>query len=373
LAESEQGHFDLKATHTKHPINLWLEEQGIRIRSASRLSKEVRLAISSQWMEYSLDHNALSSGSRSNFIEKPQVYYDSLRMWFQDPNIEVYRYEDYINSMEYANLSDDIKEGMRAGMHMYGNSNYGSVESSSVVIRRVIDEYHESQLLGTKWSQGYPYNEMVPNGYPIGCTTIAAGQIMKYHRSPSRINWSDISDVGVTNTTKEFLYSLASNIGVEFGEDGSGASIDDVKNSLEGRDSYNVSKRDHNDGDVYRDVRDGYPVYMTGKEKSFLGIAWKGHAWVCDGLMWGRHIVDLRLMTLEYRPTTISTPNCMVEAYTSNIPGLSYSIRKYHFNWGWGGNCDGYYDDSNIKVFLSNGESREYKHARQNLYLRPKR
>lgn len=373
LAESDNGYFDLNNIPENHPVRLWLEEQKIKIEKASFIPNEMKTSIAEQWMNYNNKKIPLDLMSRSDYTEIPEVYYDSLRRWSMDPTIEIYRYEDYTRTNEYNSFDEMTKQTIINGMNNYGNSNYGPVESVTVVLRKDISKNVQSKLLKTNWSQRAPYNDRVPNGCPIGCTTIAAGQIMNYYKFPSSINWSNIPDVGVTNTTKDFLYSLATNIGVEFSEEKSSANISQVADCLKSRYSYDVNKRDHNEDDVYRDVYDGYPVYMTGKNKTFLGItSWEGHAWVCDGISWGTDEVEIRVMTLEYRPTTYSTPNHMVEVY-KNLRIASYSPRRFHFNWGWGGNYDGYYDDSNIKLSLSNGENKEFKHARENLYIRPRR
>ena len=67
---------------------------------------------------------------------------------------------------------------------------------------------------------------------------------------------------------------------MEYGKDESGASLGDAKRGFEAM-GYAVSKKDHDMWDVESEIYfRGRPVYMTGDRKNFIGITWKGHAWV---------------------------------------------------------------------------------------------
>ena len=134
---------------------------------------------------------------------------------------------------------------------------------------------------------------------------------------------------------------------------------------------YSVNSKSHDKYKTLSDVKQGYPVLMFGDRSSFLGInTWNGHAWLCDGVIFGDEQLELRVMTIDYRPTIYSTPDLMVEAYKYNKL-VSYTPDRYHFNWGWYGTNNGFFDDSNIAVKGDEGKILNYKHNRKDVFVRP--
>jgi hypothetical protein len=57
-------------------------------------------------------------------------------------------------------------------------------------------------------------------------------------------------------------------------------------------------------------------------------------------------------MTLEDCPQSIE-PTCFSNPY-NYTDFVSYSPATYHMNWGWYGSQNGYYNDNNIEVEISN-------------------
>lgn len=361
LAKVDSGYLDIDKIPEGHPIQFWLMCQKDEIKHAESVPEELKASISSQWENFDTEKESVLS--RSSDPDKPQVYYDSLKRWSQDPSLQVYKYEDFIHTSEYQSLSSAEKDAITANILYKGNHNYGSVESSTIVLRKSISESFSNILLKTRWHQDLPYNKEVPNNYPLGCTTIAAGQIMRYLEQPESINWANMPYDYPTNETQKFLYSLGMNIGVKFGPNGSPADIDKVEKCLKGY-GFHVQQRDHYAGNVSTDVRNGFPVYMRGTNNNSS----EGHAWVCDGVKYGRSGVEIRVMTIDYRPTTVSIPDLMIEAYKcSSISSTPYF---FHYNWGWGGLNDGFFNDANITVSL-NGEQVTLNKKRKNLHIRP--
>lgn len=178
MAESDHGNFDLATLSPEHPVNIWLAEQKFRIANADSFDPELKASIASLWTSADADRKEVLTPSRNNVPDKPQLYYDSLARWSTDPNLKVYLYEDYIKTSEYARLSATEKSEIQLKLHQLGNANYGTIESSTIVLRRTVSDYSYNQLLATKWGQNEPYNMYVPNFDPLGCSTIAVGQIM---------------------------------------------------------------------------------------------------------------------------------------------------------------------------------------------------
>lgn len=365
IAESDHGNFDISNISPDHPVNLWIAEQKFKISHADSFDPEVKASIASLWTSLDTDKKELISDSRSGAPGKPQVYYDSLARWSMDPNLTVYLYEDYMRTSEYANLSPIIKSEIQSQLLQWGNANYGSIESSTIVLRREIQEYSRTQLLKTKWHQDVPFNIYVPNAWYLGCTTIAAGQIMFYHKYPASFNWSEILDDGFCDATQRFLYHLAKDMGVEFGADGSPCSNTNVKSYLQSN-GYKVTLQSYDTQGVFKEVSNSLPVYISGQDDT----AEKAHAWVCDGFERGQNGYEIRVMTIDYRPEASIIPDLMIEAY-KKYTQTYYSPLRFHYNWGNNGNYDGYFDDSNIKITLSNGETRNYNEKRSTLYIRP--
>lgn len=374
LAESDEGSFDLRNLEPEHPVNLWLDEQKFLVEHIDALPDSVKTRAASLWMEYNYDRAAVSAAidSRANYPEKPQVYYDSLRRWTLDPNIEVYTYEDYINTMEYQSLEQNVKDAMIAGMNYAGNSNYGPITSSTLVLRRINYNYFSNQLTTTEWAQRNGFESSIPyEGKRLGCGPVAVGQFMKFHKYPTYLHWDEMHDKIPTTATTDFLYQIGLKMDIDYSKNSFDKGSDDVAYALRLYGYLANPPASHDKYKVLSEVKGGHPVILFGNKKSFLGISsWDGHAWVCDGAIFGDETLELRVMTIDYRPTIYSTPDLMVEAYKGGKI-MSYTPLRFHFNWGWGGYRNGYFDDSNIQVEDSEGEVHDYKHGRKDLFARP--
>lgn len=361
LAESDHGNFDLSGLSPDHPVNLWLAEQKLKIAHADSFDPELKSSIASLWTGLDAETKQVIMQSRNGTPEKPQVYYDSLARWSNDPNITVYLFEDYMRTAEYAALDQQTKNEIQSMLLQCGNANYGTIESSSIVLRRQVDNSFHNKLLATTWSQWEPFNGCLPYYMPLGCTTIAAGQIINYHKFPATFNWSQIENTGFAYATQSFLYQLAKDIGVDFDNE-SGANIDQVKNCLEIY-GYTVTKRDYEASAVYQEVSKGYPVYVRGSSGS------AGHAWVCEGVDRLNVGFEIRVMTIDYRPTASIVPDLMVEAYKRFTLTYGRPLRFY-YNWGWQDDNDGFYEDSDIRVTVD-GREHNFNRGRKTLFIHP--
>lgn len=207
-----------------------------------------------------------------------------------------------------------------------------------------------SPLLTTTWKQGSPFNTLCPHDSldrdtKAGCVAIAMAQVMKYWNHPvqgeggysytnancgtvsanfgaTTYDWANMSntltDVSPTvniNAVATLVHHVGVAVKMSYGHSSSGATTTSANNlnTITGeralRTYFKYDKALHS---VRRDVVGdsvwkalleeellaGRPVIFSGRDTS------GGHAFVCDG---------------------------------GNNAGL------YHFNWGWGGYCDGYY------------------------------
>ncbi len=200
-------------------------------------------------------------------------------------------------------------------------------------------------LLQTTWNQDQYYNEQCPedSGGPwyagghafAGCVATAMAQVMKYHNYPDQgygthsynhatygtqsadfgattYNWAGMpnaisaSDFDVA----QLIYHCAVSVDMDFGPWGSSGSLSDASEALSNYFRYDESlyyanKIDYTYSEwitlLKTNLDDGRPVLYRGTDGEIIP---SGHSFVCDGYQ-----------------------------------GADY----FHFNWGWGGQDDGYY------------------------------
>lgn len=201
--------------------------------------------------------------------------------------------------------------------------------------------YDISPLLNTAWGQGTPYNAKLDNN-DAGCTTIAAAQILTCNKDiplntcfgVTRSNWKqlerkhfyELPDNG--NTQKDSIYiwtddiatvikRIADGIGVTYNYLGSGGTFATPKKVARYLKSIGYSSAKVHTQYIESEII----MMLTHKKPVFIGALGSrvntdekkgsGHAWVIDGIK-------------------------------TKWDG---SGRKHllHCNWGWNGDCNGYY------------------------------
>ncbi len=193
-------------------------------------------------------------------------------------------------------------------------------------------------LLTTTWNQWGPYNIFCPSGCPTGCVPTAIAQVMNYWKWPKATigtlgtedfsgrtyDWDNMLDdyMSYTNVQAEAVAHLMADIGKAFG----------TMYANEGSPTYFVSQplienfgyepgiekvqgltADNLTGRMMSELDEHRPVLYSG----FSGYETtdNGHALVCDG----------------------------------------YTDRDYfHFNYGWGGSCDGFYKNALVSGYACN-------------------
>lgn len=201
--------------------------------------------------------------------------------------------------------------------------------------------------MSTIWGQGCNFNAQCPYTTDgpcyrswAGCPTIALVQIMKYHEHPTSFDWSAMPDVGATAETAALIRTVGDAIGIHWGGNSSGLSPDEQEDNipaaLKNTFGYNPFVRyiDYfgNHEKVIDELNHNRPVYMRGGTKDYWAgiilIYGGGHAWVCDG-------------------------------YLKNIYPNGSSYLHLHMNWGWLGDCDGWYAFNNFNP-IKGGEEQDF-------------
>ena len=194
-------------------------------------------------------------------------------------------------------------------------------------------------LMECEWGQGEPYNNLTPRNYPTGCVATAMAQIFYTHKYPEtgqgkkfdtntrkQIDFSSFTydyasmlpSYGgkYTNTQAKAVSQLMYHCGLasdmNYDASGSGTGVDNARTACIDHFKYNSNANVHyryvrHQADwmslIYDELDAKRPILFGASDKKGSG----GHAFVFDGY---------------------------------NSDGL------VHVNWGWDGDCNGYYDMS---------------------------
>lgn len=233
---------------------------------------------------------------------------------------------------------------------IYGDVAYAATQEIDGVLCKVT-QHRDSTCVGDylkfKWRQGKPYNyyfrkllkkdSTYHNGgrAAVGCSSVALGQIMAYHKKPASYNgktydWKDMTDrsyylasetSGAALKVAELLHDIAF----------AGNAIEGVSTSMTvsgalqvlNKFGYSYSVSEFLPENIYLSLGRKCPVYICGD--TFEG---SGHSWIVD-----------ECEKIEER-TNYHRPDPPYTIFKSSV-STSYF---YHCNWGWGyTGMDGYY------------------------------
>lgn len=243
-------------------------------------------------------------------------------------------------------------------------------------------------MLKTKWDQGSPYNDLCKNQYggsvDAGCGAIAIAQLVYYYKSPSVINgytvdWEDlalceyvytgpgfigggqVSPLWTINPggggielinpgdveVAKFVYNIGMTIGIDYYNDDSGALISGMSSCLNNF-GYNCTYEEYNLVAIKNMVANYKPVIMKGERRTSNGD-YSGHAWVIDG--WKDYVIRTTTASeVEGEVGTVEPEYTITETYYDKI----------HCNFGWSGNCDGYYIGDIFDCYTPNYDTEPY-------------
>ena len=211
-------------------------------------------------------------------------------------------------------------------------------------------------LLKSKWGQDYPYSKQTQ--YVTGCVATAVAQVMYYHKWPaqgkgqesytvkfdntvrsadftkSHYNWDnmlpDYNRRNVTAKQEDAVALLMNDVGIatnmQYTDRASGTQSYMAERALRNYFDYDASMVTRaNEGVdnfieiVKKELRNGFPLYISGDSRSG-----GGHAWVCDGF-------DKEDM--------------------------------FHMNFGWNGQANGYYSLATLSVTSTGSEFNGAQHS----------
>ena len=211
-------------------------------------------------------------------------------------------------------------------------------------------------LLKSKWGQDYPYSKQTH--YMTGCVATAVAQVMYYHKWPtqgkgqesytvkfdntvrsadftkSHYDWDnmlpDYNHRNVTTKQEDAVALLMNDVGIatnmQYTDRASGTQSYMAERALRNYFDYDASMvtRSYEGVDnfieiVKNELRNGFPLYISGDSKNG-----GGHAWVCDGFD---------------------------------------EEDRFHMNFGWNGQANGYYSLATLDVTSTGREFNGAQHS----------
>ena len=211
-------------------------------------------------------------------------------------------------------------------------------------------------MLKSKWGQDYPYSKQTQ--YVTGCVATAVAQVMYYHKWPaqgkgqesykvtfdntvrsadftkSHYDWDnmlpDYNRRNVTTKQEDAVALLMNDVGIatnmQYTDRASSTQSYMAERALRNYFDYDAAlvTRANEGVDnfieiVKKELRNGFPLYISGDSRSG-----GGHAWVCDGFD---------------------------------------KDDKFHMNFGWNGQADGYYSLATLSVTSTGSEFNGAQHS----------
>lgn len=277
-------------------------------------------------------------------------YIQSLCRYIEDLNIETKDADvDMRGKVFYdADYSSSVIEKELTYSEAYS---YGS-QSPFVYDSTVVFEYRNA-LLRTQWGQYEPYNNKAKESskysnahFPIGCASVAVGQLMTFHKYPQFYDWDALlsskrvfkEETYRSEVVSSFLYDVACALQIEWtisdGVEVGSTTIGNVKNGLT-RMGYSFDSEYYanspNHSIKFWDMMgiNLSPILFSAKDNED-----KGHIWVIDGVL-----RQSRLYGDVVNENDIDG-NCRY--FLRVFPVYGYLT---HCNWGWNGVDDGWYYD----------------------------
>ena len=211
-----------------------------------------------------------------------------------------------------------------------------------------------------KWGQDNPYNTYcyVDNSSihaKAGCVPIAVCQVMSYlgypeylsspdsiqHNTP-QLQWESYKPYYSFNddgpVLAELIRKTGDLIGVEYGENGSGASFGSISNVFS---YYGISSDpvlQYNTSFVASSLQNGRPVLASGaieNPSTSQGDPYR-HTWVIEG-----YRKDFKRLFIDW--DVYDPYGQYVGRWTCISPGFDSTYEYVYCNWGWDGEYNGYY------------------------------
>lgn len=383
LAYSDEGTFDLTLEDTG--ISNWVAETKDAIKNSSTLCDSMKNDMKVLWNSYSsekIENNTINTPTRGNLSAAEIACYE--------------RCEDLLNQYGYEGdegwhfqpLSTAEQAFAEAGYSgIYQNlcysANYNHSPANTSVVGWKICTLKEEvdALIGTKWSQGAPFNNLM--SHDAGCGPIAFAQVMRYYEYPQILTYNGYSmnlnniPHNPSNGNPSDYANLVKMVYEELGTtyvnlpllgEAVYTTPEGMENGIE-KFGYNVSSGDHSFERVQNEIlKYKRPVIMLGNDTNLsalpepLNYIGNSHFWVCDGC---KKTTKNRLFVFtEWQP--YGNGDFVPGWYSMNNPDVQGGVvfSYYHMNWGWGGTYNGWFADNSMTP-----GSHDFEHSRKDFYI----
>lgn len=347
LAYNTEGSFD---TNAEIPgFSAWIKDVNTLTENPAEINPDSIQACRRMWRVYekaAVLRIPMGRDWKPGMIDEAEyqalqkIFADSVSSW-NAKNIPVY----YL---------DDIKKDYPDKYEYYNDLAKSSIwpeyepvyqQFSVVVERSKVYTDNNVTLIKTKWNQNGGFNQTFgPRGTNLtnayaGCVPVAAGQIMYYHKWPSKYNWAGMPLTFGTTTTSNFLLDLALQGNAEFTDTATRVSTRQIKNVIQNN-GYTCDYKEWNSGSenaLKNNIKNNQPALLANKE----------HAIVLGGYS------ELEILTVFELWTFMDVRR--FRDVVSDVTNHFYA-NSFFISWGWGGKNDGFY--SNLSnIYVNNKES----------------
>lgn len=255
----------------------------------------------------------------------------------QTPNVKFWN-NQYAEKINYINSNNiQVSEKVEKNWQKY-NVDFNEFQAETTTEKGV-----NPLVNHIEWNQQDGWNDYCPNGALTGCVATGMGIIMKYWEYPASgnasyeytpagyspqsvnyenasYNWSAMSNDSPNSASAELIYHAGVSVEMQYGADGSAAYTRDVQNAIWFYFLYqypSYSKREGMSDTEWKDLLksdldQARPIFYAGQSND------GGHAFLCDG----------------------------------------YDNSDYfHYNFGWGGYNNGFYDIDDPQGYSSGQEA----------------
>lgn len=335
LAYSNEGNFSMLGEKPEGLKN-WLNETRAAVANAGNLPADSILKNRAHWIPYENTTTADSPTRVAGYSSMSEdEHQQALSVLYAKMN-ELERQGYEIRSIDREITGDPARDEQIRNLvsgAIYPSYQEAWIELSFAAYKSIEKRDTVNNFVLSKWNQSFGYNQSFPlvGGQlaVVGCGPVAVGQIMRYFEHPALFSWQDMPYEMPTKITSDFLYDVALKSKAEFKDGETGTSKDNLKDALNGY-GYKTNMANHNAYAEWESIKDRRPILMRGRTKE--GKA--GHFWVCSGGDYSSGNSQWEIYTF-----TASLHMDCVHTYEYG----HYVYHYFYMNWGWGGNCDGFY------------------------------
>ncbi len=340
LADTEYGNLESEMPE----IGLWeyLQDYKTIIKNADSLVPQDEAArIRNLWARYEKRVELEVEPETKASSEEEQRFWTVCNNWItimENNGYEVYALYNYPDD-----ISEDLFDTLCAYAQNYIDPSFQYSTHSFIAIDRTGSQTNYEPYVHITWGQDSPYRDYLPSNVIMGCSTVAMGQIMRYHEWPNTYSWSSMPYQTASNETKQFLYDLHYQT-----SDSNGLGYIDTVYVRFLDYGYLGTLEYYTFDNTKNSIIAGRPVYMRGTDTHISNTI--GHAWVCSGYKISNLELNIYLYVPQYvTPTKIIMRNVYSKYLDETCPPSLY------MNWGWAGLYNGWFANSDVYIVLDSG------------------